>query len=167
MENLLALAVVSLDSPQRAFDALPALEGDAQNSSREACASLEDGIPAEEPPSADKVVGEAPSSGTAVSPLLKARLFDLVITDLCRPRGPDKMVLNSCVKSMKWDHPLADTYVPGLDAAQSIIDRWNPFNKRDTSVTNMHELYPTNLRITMVAVYEEYSIPFVTPRNTP
>ena len=61
---------------------------------------------------------------------------------------------------MRWDHPSTDTFVPSLDAAQSIIDRWNPFNKRDTSVTDMHELYPTNLQIPVVAVSEEYYIPF-------
>ena len=60
-----------------------------------------------------------------------------------RPRGPDRLVLNSPIQPMKWDHPLTDTFVPGPDAAQSIIDRRNPFNKRDTSVTNMYELYPT------------------------
>ena len=35
-----------------------------------------------------------------------------------------------------------------------------PFNQRDTSVINMHELYLTNLRIQVRAVSEEYSIPF-------
>ena len=49
--------VVSLDSPQQASDALPALEGAAQDASREAYAYLEDGIPAGKPPSVDKVVG--------------------------------------------------------------------------------------------------------------
>ena len=69
-------------------------------------------------------------------------------------------MLNSPVKLMKWDHLLANTYVPGPDAAQSIIDYWNPFNQRDTYVTNMHELYTTNLRIPVVALFEEYYIPF-------
>ena len=35
--------VITMDSPERAFDALPALEGAAQDASKEACASLEDG----------------------------------------------------------------------------------------------------------------------------
>ena len=50
--------------------------------------------------------------------------------------------------------------IPGLDSARSIIDRWDPFNKRDTSVTDMRELYRTNRRIPVVALSEEYSIPF-------
>ena len=33
---------ISMDSPERASDALLALEGDARGASREACASLED-----------------------------------------------------------------------------------------------------------------------------
>ena len=35
------------------------------------------------------------------------------------------------------------------------------FDQRDTSVTDMHELYPTNLRIPVVAVSEEHFIPFL------
>ena len=61
---------------------------------------------------------------------------------------------------MKWDHLSTDTFVPSPDAAQSIIDRWNHFNQSDTSITNMHELYPTNLRIPVVAFSEKHSIPF-------
>ena len=53
-----------------------------------------------------------------------------------------------------------DTSILGLDAAYSIIDRWNPFNQRDTFSIDMHELYPTNLRIQVVALSEEYFIPF-------
>ena len=121
---------------------------------------MENGISAGGPPSTDKVVSEAPFAKTVVGPPLSARWSDLVITGLYRPRGPDKLVLNSCVKPMKWDHLSVDTYVPGPDVAQSIIDRWNPFNQRDTSATDMHELYPTNLRILVVAVSEEYSITF-------
>ena len=134
--------------------------GATQDASKEGCASLEDEISAEGPPSADKVVGEAPSAETAVGPLLPTRRSNLVIFDLRRLRGPNKLVLNSCVKLMKWNHPSADTSIPSPDAAQSIIDRWNPFNQRDTFVTNMHELYPINLQIPVVAISEEYSIPF-------
>ena len=93
----------------------------------EACASLEYEIPAEGLLSADKVVGEAPSVETTVSPPLPARRSDLVIPGLYKPRGPDKLVVNSCVKLMKWDHLLRDTFTFGPNAAQSIIDRWNPF----------------------------------------
>ena len=53
-----------------------------------------------------------------------------------------------------------DTSAPGPDVARSIIDRWNPFNKRDSSVAHMRKLYPNNLRIPVVALGKEYSIPF-------
>ena len=62
--------VVTLDSPERASDALPTLEATAQDASREACASLEDGILAGGPPNVDKVVGEAPFVETAIGPPL-------------------------------------------------------------------------------------------------
>ena len=38
--------IVTLDSPKRASDTFLDLDGAAQDASREACASLEDGIPA-------------------------------------------------------------------------------------------------------------------------
>ena len=105
-------------------------------------------------------MGEAPSVETVVDPPLPTKRSNLTITSPRRPRGPYRLVLNSHVKSMKWDHLLANTSVPCPNAAQSIIDCWNPFNQRDTSITNMHELYPTNLQKPVVALSEEYSIPF-------
>ena len=42
--------MIFVDSLERASDVLLALEGDARGSSQEACASLEDGAPAREPP---------------------------------------------------------------------------------------------------------------------
>ena len=68
-----SLTVITANSPKKAFDALPALEGAAQDASKEACASLEDGTPAERPPSADKVVGEAPSAKIVIGPSLLAK----------------------------------------------------------------------------------------------
>ena len=50
-----------MDSLERASDALPALEGVAQDASQEACALMEDGILTEGPRNADRVVWEAPS----------------------------------------------------------------------------------------------------------
>ena len=90
-----------MDSPDQSSKALLALEGAAQDASREACVSLEDGVPAWGPTSDDNVVGEAPSVETIVGPLLSARQFNLAIGSLRRPRGPDKLVLNSSVKPMK------------------------------------------------------------------
>ena len=50
-------AVITLDSPERASDVVPTLEGTTQEAYREACALLEDGSIAQGPPSVDKVGG--------------------------------------------------------------------------------------------------------------
>ena len=62
---------------------------------------------------------------------------------------------------MEWDRPSVDTPAPNPDEARSIIDRWNPFNKRDFSTAHMHDLYPNLLLIPVAARAEEYSIPFL------
>ena len=51
--------MVSVDSPERALGALPALEGGAEGAFVEACASLEDEAPTGEPPLDDEVAIEA------------------------------------------------------------------------------------------------------------
>ena len=96
----------------------------------------------------------------AIGPPLSARRSNLAISGPCRARGPVRLALNSLVQPMKWEHLSTDTSIPGPEAAQSIIDCRNPFNQKDTSVTYMYELYPTNLRIPVVAISEEYAIPF-------
>ena len=62
-------------------------------------------------------MGEALSIETSVGLLLPARQSNLTIVGPRRPRGLDRLVPNSPVKPMKWDHLSADTSVPGLDAA--------------------------------------------------
>ena len=119
-----------------------------------------DGILTGAPPSSDNVAGETPSTKTTVGLLLSARQFNLTISGSYKPRGHGRLVLNSPVKPMKWNHPPTDASIPCLDYVQSIIDLCNPFNQRDNYVTNMHELYHTNLRIPVVALSEVYSIPF-------
>ena len=82
-----------MDSPKRAFDALPALEGASYDASKEACASLEDGVSVRGPSNVDGVVGEAPSK-IAVGPSFLARLAN---ADPYRPRLPDRLMLGSYV----------------------------------------------------------------------
>ena len=84
-------------SPQ-ASATFPNLEGATQVASKEACASLEDGILAEGPPSIDNVVSEAPSVVTVVGLPLSSRQFNLTIGSPHKLRGPDKLVLNSPAK---------------------------------------------------------------------
>ena len=114
--------IITVDSPKRASDVVSALEGAAQDTSKEACASLEDGAPIGGPPNADQAVSEAPSIETNVSPPLQARRFSLAIPDACKARLLDRLVLGSYVKPMKWGRPSTDTSAPSPDATREIID---------------------------------------------
>ena len=117
---------------------------------------LGDGVPAGGPPNAYRVVGEAPLEiGTKLS--LSARLANVGPRRL---KGPDRLVLNSPVILMKWKQPATGAPEPGPDTFQLIIDRWNPFNQRDTSVTYTRDLYHTSHRILVVVILEEYFVPF-------
>ena len=59
--------MIIVDSPERAPDALLTLKGVAQDTSREACTSLEDGALARGPPNADQAVSEALAVKTTIS----------------------------------------------------------------------------------------------------
>ena len=54
-----------------------------------------------------------------------------------------------------------DTMALGPEATQEIIICWSPFNKRESLVAYMRDLYPTLLRVRVVACAEEYSLPFL------
>ena len=116
-------AVITVDSPERASGALPALEGATQDASRETCASLEDGASVEGPSNANQVVSEAPSIKIVVGPSLLARRSSLATFSARKARLPDSLVLGSYVKPMEWAYFSTDTSAPGLDAARPIIDR--------------------------------------------
>ena len=66
------LKIIVVDSLERAFNTLPEFEGVAQDASKEACASLEDGAPARGPPKADQAVSEASATETTISLPLQA-----------------------------------------------------------------------------------------------
>ena len=61
---------------------------------------------------------------------------------------------------MEWGRPSMDTSAPGQNATRAIIDRWNLLNKMDSFVAHMHDLYPNNILMSMVACAKEYPIPF-------
>ena len=77
------LTVIAVDSPERASDALSALEGAARDVSQEACASLEDRVPTGGPRNVDRVMREAPLKAV-VRQLFSARL---AIVGPRRPRA--------------------------------------------------------------------------------
>ena len=59
-----------------------------------------------------------------------------------RLRMPNRLVLSWYVLRREWDRPSANTVAPDPKTAQEIIDHWSPFNKRESSVTCMRDLYP-------------------------
>ena len=108
-----------MDSLERALDALPVFEGAAQDASREACASSEDGDTTRRVPNADQVVSEASIVETTLRSPLQARRSSFIIPDACRARLPDRLMLGSYVKPMKWGRPSVDMPAPSI----AIIDR--------------------------------------------
>ena len=111
-----------------------ALEGAAHDASREAYALLGDVASFGGPPNADQVLSEASSAKIVVGRPLLARRSSLVTSGARKARLPDKVVLGSYDKPKEWPRPSEDTLASGPDAAWSIIDPWNPFNKRDSFV---------------------------------
>ena len=85
--------VINMDSPDRASDAQPALEGAPQDAPRKACAPPEDGILAEGSSCAEGVVAEA---------LLEVAVALSFLTKLespgpRKPRMHDRLLLSSYV----------------------------------------------------------------------
>ena len=62
-----------------------------------------------------------------------------------RPRMLDPLLLSSYVPPQEWFPPSASIMAPNLEGAWEIIDRWSSFNKRESSVTQMRDLYLTLL----------------------
>ena len=115
-------AMITVNSPEKAPDALPTLEGATQDAFKEACASLENEAPVERPPNIDKDVREALTAETTIGPLLQARRFSLTIPGTRRARLHDRLMLGSYVKMMEWGRPSMDVLSPSPDEAQLIID---------------------------------------------
>ena len=112
-----SLAVITVDSLERAPDALLALEGTSHNASREACASLEDGVLTERPPNADGVMGEAPiEMGVGSS-------FSAMLANIgpCKPRPPNWLMLGIYVMLQEWNHSSEDKVAPGPEAAMFLL----------------------------------------------
>ena len=107
------LAVITMDSLERALDSLQALKGATQEALMEACASLEDGVSDGGLPDANRAVGEAPLE-IAVELLFSIRLTNAGPNRL---KGPDKLVLTSPVIPTKWEQPSSGAHVSGPDIA--------------------------------------------------
>ena len=49
---------------------------------------------------------------------------------------------------------------PDLEGAREIIPRWSPFNQAEPPIVHIHDLYPNYCQLLVVALVEQYSIPF-------
>ena len=88
-----------------------ALDSVAQEAPKEHFGSLEDRVPNEGPPDANRAVTEAPLE-IAVELPFSARLTNAAPHKL---KGPDRLVLNSPIILMKWYQPSSVAPVPGAD----------------------------------------------------
>ena len=147
--------VIKVDSPDGAFNAQLALEGAPQDVSREAYAPPEDGILTKGSLSAERVLVKAPLKVAAASSF-PTRLASV---GPHRTRMHDWLELSSCVPPQEWVHSLANTLLAQRGLGKSLT-RWSPLNKKESLVTHMRDLYPTLLRVPVVAHVEQYSIPF-------
>ena len=132
------------------------MEDACQDAPREAGALLRDGIPTRASSGAEGVTAEAPLEVVAALSFLTR----LARGDPRRLRMPNRLLLSSYVPPQEWVPLSVDTMALGLEGAQEIIDRWSPFNRRESSVAHMHDLYPTFLWVSVAAYAEHYSIPF-------
>ena len=64
-----------------------------------------------------------------------------------RPLLPDQMLLNSYFPSCVQAPSMEEVSVPESEGAQEIIDRWRLFNRGESSIEHLHELYPMMLRM--------------------
>ena len=70
-----------------------------------------------------------------------------------RPRMHDRLELSLYVPPQEWVHSLANTLLAQRGLGKSLT-RWSPFNKRESLVTYMCDLYPILLRVPVVAHVE-------------
>ena len=125
--------------------------------SREAHALPEGGIPFRGSLSAEGAMVEAPLEVTP-APSFLSRLASVLPRN---PRIPNQLLLSSYVPRQEWVHPLANIVALGPEGAREIIDCWIPFNKRESSIKNMHDLYPTLLHVSTTTRFKQYSISFL------
>ena len=145
----------SVDSPERALGAPLALEGEARGASWEACASLEGGLQPKSLPLTMRLKTRLFLQKKRVARLLKPNGLVSHFLKPRRTKPPDKLILGSYVKPLEWSRPSAEAPAPDLEAAWLFIRKCNPFDKRDSSIMHMRNLYPHNIRVSVVAHFEE------------
>ena len=83
-------------------------------------------------------------------------------TERSRPRLLDRLLLNSYHPPRGPVPPMEEVLAPEPDGAQEIIDYWRPFNRGESPVDHLHDLYLALLRMPIIVWVEgrgeEYAI---------
>ena len=122
----------------------------------EAGAPLKEGIPVGGPSNVDKI-GEVAPSRVAAAPMFLPRPAD---TESSRKRPPDRVLLSTYVPPQERIHPPTGMVALDPEGAREIIHRWSPFNRAESPVAHMRDLYPNYFRVLVAARGEQYTIPF-------
>ena len=124
----------------------------------EANASLDEGVPTTSPRDVEEVEMDPPSGVvTTPEPLLKS-----TGARPCKKLLPDQVLVTTYVPPLERVHSLTVREVPDLEDVLKVIYRWNPFNQEESSITRMHDLYPTYYWVPVAARLEHYTIHFPT-----
>ena len=79
-----------------------------------------------------------------------------------RPLPPDRILLNSYLPPRGPALAMEEVTAPGPDDIKLILHRWNPFNRGESAVDHLDDLYPRTLRMPVIVrearLGEEYSV---------
>ena len=86
----------------------------------------------------------------------------LVLTGRKKPLLPDRILLNSYLPPRSPTPVMEEVVVPRPDDIKSILHCWKPFNRGESTVDRLDDLYPRMLRLPVRAREagqgEEYSV---------
>ena len=86
----------------------------------------------------------------------------LALTGCKRSLSPDRIFLNSYLPPRGPTPVMDEVTAPGPDDIKSILHHWRPFNRGESTVDRLDDLYPRMLRLPVRArearQSEEYSI---------
>ena len=75
---------------------------------------------------------------------------------------PDRLMLNSYIPRQGQAPPIEEVSAPRPEGAEEIINRWNLFNKGESPVAHMEQLYPALIQMLVVVQAEgkgeEYAV---------
>ena len=81
---------------------------------------------------------------------------------------PDRILLNSYLPPRGPAPVMEEVAVPGPDDIKSILHRWKPFNRSESTTDRLDDLYPRTLRLPVRAreVGQGEKYPIVVPVGT-